>query len=78
MWREFAEAGGLASYGTSLTASYSEAGRYVARVLSGIRIADLPVVRTSRFELVVNARTARSIRFDLRAAILAQADEILD
>lgn len=77
-WREYAEVGGLASYGTSLSASYEQVGQYVARILKGARVADLPVVMTSRFEFVLNARTAKLIRFDFPPTTLTLADEIID
>ena len=75
-WREQAEVGGLISYGPSLAAMWRQAATIVARVLKGANPADLPVERPTTFELVVNARTARSIGLTIPASVLLRAEII--
>ena len=76
--RDFVEVGGLISYGSDIIDSFRQAGRYVGRIVKGAKPAELPIVKAAKFELVINAQTARMLGLTVPSSVLGRADEIID
>jgi putative tryptophan/tyrosine transport system substrate-binding protein len=77
-WREYCDAGGLMSYGANQRATHVRLADYASRLLRGAKPADLPIEQASKFELVINGRTAKAIGFTVSPTLLARADEVIE
>jgi putative ABC transport system substrate-binding protein len=76
--RDFTMAGGMISYGNDTADAYRRAGLYAGRILKGAKPANLPIDRATKFELIINVQTARTLKFEIPATLLARADEVIE
>jgi putative tryptophan/tyrosine transport system substrate-binding protein len=76
--RDFTMAGCMISYGNDTADAYRRAGLYAGRILKGTKPADLPIDRATKFEMIINVQTARTLKFEIPARLLATADEVIE